>query len=90
VGFQRILSILNFIVKTNFAIYPILQYPKTHYSAKASLRAQYSAKASLRAQHSTIPIGAKPLTCVSVPFISAAMGAAGLTGLQQAFSLYLN
>ncbi len=27
VGFQRILSILNFIVKTNFAIYPILQYP---------------------------------------------------------------
>jgi hypothetical protein len=52
VGFQRILSILNFIVKTNFTIYPILQYPKTHYSAKASLRAQYSAKASLRAHHS--------------------------------------
>ena len=27
---------------------------------------QYSAKASLRAQHSTIPIGAKPLTCNSL------------------------
>ncbi len=32
VGFQRILSILNVIVKLNFAIYPILQYPKTHFS----------------------------------------------------------
>jgi hypothetical protein len=32
VGFQRILSILSFIVETNFAIYPILQYPKTHLS----------------------------------------------------------
>jgi hypothetical protein len=32
VGFQRILSILNFIAKTDFAIYPILQYPKTHFS----------------------------------------------------------
>ncbi len=42
VGFQRILSILNFIVKPDFAIYPILQYPKTHYSAKASLRAHHS------------------------------------------------
>jgi hypothetical protein len=42
VSFQRMVSILNFIVETNFAIYPILQYPKTHYSAKASLRAQYS------------------------------------------------
>ncbi len=31
VGFQRILSILQFIVKTNLAIYPILQYPKTHF-----------------------------------------------------------
>jgi len=31
VGFQRILSILNFIIKTNFTIYPILQYPKTRY-----------------------------------------------------------
>ncbi len=31
-GFKRILSILNFIVKTNFAIYPMLQYPKTHFS----------------------------------------------------------
>jgi hypothetical protein len=28
VGFQRKLSILNFSVKMNFAIYPILQYPK--------------------------------------------------------------
>jgi hypothetical protein len=64
VSFQRMVSILNFIVETNFAIYPILQYPKTHYSAKASLRAQYSAKASLRAQHSNIPIGAKPLTFI--------------------------
>ena len=27
VGFQRKLSILNFSVKMNFAIYPILQYP---------------------------------------------------------------
>jgi hypothetical protein len=32
VGFQRKLSILNFIVKMNFAIYPILQFPKTHFS----------------------------------------------------------
>ena len=31
-GFQRILPILNFNVKTNFAIYPILQYPKAHFS----------------------------------------------------------
>ncbi len=31
VGFKRILSILNFIIKSNFAIYPILQYPKTHF-----------------------------------------------------------
>jgi hypothetical protein len=28
VGFQWKLFILNFIVKMNFAIYPILQYPK--------------------------------------------------------------
>jgi hypothetical protein len=32
VGFQRKLSILNFSVKMNFAICPILQYPKTHFS----------------------------------------------------------
>ncbi len=31
-GFKRILFIFNFIVQTNFAIYPILQYPKTHFS----------------------------------------------------------
>jgi len=42
VDFQRILSILNFLIKTNFALYPILLYPKTHYSAKASLRAHHS------------------------------------------------
>jgi hypothetical protein len=42
VGFQRISAILNFIVGLNFTIYPILQFSKTHYSAKASLRAQYS------------------------------------------------
>ncbi len=65
-GFQRILSILNFIAKTNLTIYPILQYPKTHYSAKASLRAQYSSSAVVaigyygEVGHSTIPIGAKP------------------------------
>jgi hypothetical protein len=32
VGFQRKFSILNFSVKMNFAICPILQYPKTHLS----------------------------------------------------------
>ncbi len=32
VGFQGKISILNFIVKMNFAIYPILQFPKTHFS----------------------------------------------------------
>jgi hypothetical protein len=32
VGFQRISSILNFIVRLNFAIYPILQFSKTHFS----------------------------------------------------------
>jgi hypothetical protein len=31
VSFQRMVSILNFIVMSNFAIYPILQYPKTHF-----------------------------------------------------------
>jgi hypothetical protein len=39
-----------------------------HFYALSSNRilpfAQHSAKASLRAQHSTIPIGAKPLTCI--------------------------
>ena len=54
VGFERTLFILNFIIKMNFLIYPILQYSKTHYSAKASPRAQCS----------SIPIGVKPLTCV--------------------------
>jgi len=32
VGSQRISTILNFIVGLNFAIYPILQFPKTHFS----------------------------------------------------------
>gem|GEM_PF-2222739 len=31
VGFERTLFILNFIIKMNFLIYPILQYPKTHF-----------------------------------------------------------
>jgi hypothetical protein len=61
-GFSKDIIHLYLIVKKNFAIYPTLQYPKTQYSAKASLRAHYSAIASLRAQHSTIPIRAKPLT----------------------------
>jgi hypothetical protein len=29
--FKRMLSILNFIVETNFDIYPILQFPKIHF-----------------------------------------------------------
>jgi hypothetical protein len=35
-------SYFNSIVKTIIAINPAAQYPKTHYSAKASLRAQNS------------------------------------------------
>ena len=41
VVFKRTLSIFNSIVKTIIAINPAAQYPKTHYSAKDSLRAQY-------------------------------------------------
>jgi hypothetical protein len=57
-GFQRIFSILNFIVKTNFAIYPILLYPKTHYSIIPAFHH------ALRGAGPTgrRPIGAKPLT----------------------------
>jgi hypothetical protein len=58
VGFQRILSILNFIVRLNFAIYPIWQFP---------LRAVGSTGRRSKPifpifQYSTIPIGAQALT----------------------------
>jgi len=41
VVFNEYLSIFNFIEQTESAFFPTVQYPKIHYSAKASLRAQY-------------------------------------------------
>jgi hypothetical protein len=31
-GFQRVFSILIIVIYTNFDAFPVLQYPKTHFS----------------------------------------------------------